>query len=183
MSKLSLEERLFYAGKMRVFWAFKRANFPIPFGGNFKKILGCDANFFANHMRSKFKPGMNDENYGNHGWHIDHIFPLSRCSSLEELVMWCHYLNTQPLWESENIEKSDHIDDIHLIEEIRVKILSTQGIISGGANPHIDISDTHPRVGKKKQRQIDIANRMSEFDRFRYYRTLEERKKRRKGLL
>lgn len=173
------EERLYFSGKQRVVFAFKKANFDLcgfDYKSKYEKILGCDKKFYADYMRSKYKEGMTDENYGYHGWHIDHIFPLSRCKTVQDLTMWSHYLNTQPLWENENIEKSDHIDDIHLVEEIRGKILRTQGIIDKSYTI-IDISDTHPRVGKKKERQSKIINRMSEYDRMRYFRYQEEKNK------
>lgn len=47
------------------------------------------------------------ENYGVHGWHIDHIRP---CKSFDltdpEQQKECfHYTNLQPLWWWENLEK------------------------------------------------------------------------------
>lgn len=43
------------------------------------------------------------ENQGE--WHIDHIKPLSKSETLEELYKRCHYTNLQPLWSSDNIKK------------------------------------------------------------------------------
>ena len=51
------------------------------------------------------------KNYGRNGWHIDHILP---CSSFdltdpEQRRKCFHYTNLQPLWEIDNIRKSDKV--------------------------------------------------------------------------
>ncbi len=80
--------------------------------GNLKKssiltLLGCSVSEFKAYMESKFKPGMNWENHGQKGWHIDHIEPISRfdLSDLNQLQKACHYSNMQPLWATENHKK------------------------------------------------------------------------------
>jgi hypothetical protein len=63
------------------------------------------------HLDAQLKDGMTWENYGE--WHVDHKLPISsftftdmndpefkKCWSLE---------NLQPLWELENLSKSNHI--------------------------------------------------------------------------
>ena len=40
------------------------------------QIIGCSISHLRTHLESKFKKGMNWENYGLYGWHIDHIIPL-----------------------------------------------------------------------------------------------------------
>jgi hypothetical protein len=49
------------------------------------------------------------ENQGS--WHIDHIIPLKYDNgeelTLEETIKRLHYLNTQPLWATENIIKGN----------------------------------------------------------------------------
>jgi hypothetical protein len=50
------------------------------------------------------------ENHGVHGWHIDHIIPLSSAKDdIELLKKLCHYTNLQPLWAEENRIKSNKI--------------------------------------------------------------------------
>lgn len=71
------------------------------------KYLGCTLEFLTQHLESKFKEGMNWNNYGLYGWHIDHIVPLSSAKSEEDLYKLCHYTNLQPLWAKENLSKNN----------------------------------------------------------------------------
>jgi hypothetical protein len=52
---------------------------------------------------------MSWDNHGKNGWHIDHKFPLAKASSESEIYKLNHYTNLQPLWEEENLRKSDKI--------------------------------------------------------------------------
>ena len=71
------------------------------------EYLGCDITTFREHLEKKFVDGMNWENYGKI-WHIDHIIPIGyKNPTLEEVIERLHYLNTQPLWASENISKGN----------------------------------------------------------------------------
>lgn len=82
-------------------------------------VIGYTIEQLMAHLESKFYPNpetgemMTWENYGLHGWHIDHIIPDSlfnysniydddfkRCWSLD---------NLQPLWAKENLSKSNKI--------------------------------------------------------------------------
>jgi hypothetical protein len=74
--------------------------------------LGCTLDEFKAHLERQFKPGMTWENYGVNGWHIDHIFPLSKVdlNDSEAINRVLHYTNMQPLWAEENIKKSNHTD-------------------------------------------------------------------------
>ncbi len=77
-------------------------------------IVGFTIDQLKNHLEKQFLPGMTWENYGRHGWHVDHIIPIEvfnfefpedidfgRCWTLS---------NLQPLWEPDNIRKSDKLD-------------------------------------------------------------------------
>lgn len=70
-------------------------------------LLGCSVEELKLHIESKFTDGMNWDNYGTYGWHIDHIIP---CSSFdltkeEEQRKCFHYTNLQPLWWRDNMSK------------------------------------------------------------------------------
>lgn len=61
------------------------------------------------HIESKFKPGMNWQNYGPDGWHFDHIRPLSsyeiKGAKDRRLRKALQLENLQPLWSEENHSK------------------------------------------------------------------------------
>jgi hypothetical protein len=71
------------------------------------EIYGCTIPELRSHLESQFQPGMTWDNYGLHGWHIDHIIP---CASFdltdpEQQKACFHYTNLQPLWAEENLKK------------------------------------------------------------------------------
>lgn len=76
------------------------------------KLLGCDWGTFMNHIQSMWLPGMNWENWGYYGWHIDHIVPCSAFDlRVESEQRQCfNYKNLQPLWRVENMKKSNRLD-------------------------------------------------------------------------
>lgn len=67
------------------------------------QILGCSFEAFKTYLESKFEPWMDWDNYGlyngepNYGWDIDHIKPLSKGQSVEEVHELNHFTNLQPL--------------------------------------------------------------------------------------
>lgn len=76
------------------------------------KLLGCSLDDFKKYMESKFVDGMNWKNYGQKGWHIDHILPCDSfdLSNEEEQKKCFHYTNLQPLWWRDNISKGNKIE-------------------------------------------------------------------------
>ena len=70
-------------------------------------ILGINYEGLKKHFESLFQEGMNWDNMGL--WHIDHIIPLSIGKNEQEIIKLCHYTNLQPLWEKDNLEKSNKI--------------------------------------------------------------------------
>jgi hypothetical protein len=71
------------------------------------QLIGCSIDQLKKYLELKFKSGMNWNNYGKYGWHIDHIRP---CASFDltkssEQKRCFHYTNLQPLWAKENLSK------------------------------------------------------------------------------
>lgn len=69
------------------------------------ELLGCSIIFLKQYLKKKFKKGMNWNNYGRDGWHIDHIVPCNNFNlvNLEEQKRCFNYTNLQPLWARENL--------------------------------------------------------------------------------
>jgi hypothetical protein len=67
------------------------------------EILGCDYETVKKHLENQFIDNMSWDNYGR--WHIDHIKPLAKAETEEELYKRCHYTNLQPLWAADNLSK------------------------------------------------------------------------------
>jgi hypothetical protein len=78
--------------------------------GSAIKNLGCSIEQLKSYLESKFLLGMSWDNYGVHGWHIDHIKPLSAfdLSDKKQMLEACHYTNLQPLWAKDNLSKNDN---------------------------------------------------------------------------
>lgn len=101
--------RLKIALRRRFYMAFKNNSKQ----GSSIDLLGCDIEFLKKHLESKFYDNketgesMSWSNYGQKGWHIDHIYPFDKIDvqNLEELKKVCHYTNLQPLWAKENLSK------------------------------------------------------------------------------
>lgn len=97
--------------KKRVNYALKTDAGSIKKAGNFAELTGLDRKSLVIYLETLFKPGMTWENYGVHGWHIDHIKP---CASFdltdpEQQKQCFHYTNLQPLWAKDNLSKGAKI--------------------------------------------------------------------------
>jgi hypothetical protein len=66
-----------------------------------------NVNELMQRLEAKFLPGMSWENYGQNGWHVDHIIPLSSfdLTDKEQARRAFHYSNLQPLWAEDNLSK------------------------------------------------------------------------------
>ena len=73
------------------------------------EILGCNPQELKKIIENQFLDGMNWDNYGLYGWHIDHIIPLSSANTEEEIYKLAHYTNLQPLWAKDNLAKSNKL--------------------------------------------------------------------------
>lgn len=66
-------------------------------------IIGCSFEELKLHLEYKFESWMNWENYGKYngcyknGWDIDHIVPLNKAKTPEDVIKLNHYTNLQPL--------------------------------------------------------------------------------------
>lgn len=70
-------------------------------------LVGCSPLELRQHLESLFLDGMSWDNYGQFGWHIDHIKP---CASFDltdpEQQRQCfHYTNCRPLWWRDNVSR------------------------------------------------------------------------------
>lgn len=74
-----------------------------------RKLIGADWETVKARIESTFKEGMTWENHGL--WHIDHIKPLAKATTPEELAGCCHYTNLQALWAIDNHKKSARYGD------------------------------------------------------------------------
>lgn len=76
--------------------------------------LGCSIKELRNYLEEKFSEGMNWNNWGEKGWHIDHIAPLSSfdLSNREEYLKAVNYKNLQPLWAKDNWKKGASVPTI-----------------------------------------------------------------------
>lgn len=91
---------------------------------SFEKFVNYTENDLMIHIESLFEPGMSWSNYGRtfedkQCWHLDHIIPISTFSFTDindPLIKTCWSLkNLQPLWESENLHKSNNPNYIRQI--------------------------------------------------------------------
>ena len=73
---------------------------------NTQALMGCTFEEAKSHIESLWQEGMSWDNHSVHGWHIDHIRPISDFTE-DELHLINHISNLQPLWAGDNISKSD----------------------------------------------------------------------------
>jgi len=75
-------------------------------------LLDCTPAELKQHLESQFEPNMTWDNYGVHGWHVDHRKPCDAfdLSIPDEQIQCFHYSNLQPMWGSENCSKNNKFD-------------------------------------------------------------------------
>lgn len=80
--------------------------------------LGCSFEELKTYLESKFEDWMTWENYGKYngelgyGWDLDHIIPLSKAKTEDDIYNLSHYSNLQPLCSRTNRDiKKDKIEN------------------------------------------------------------------------
>lgn len=66
---------------------------------------GCSLAELQRHLEAQFRDEMSWENYGTHGWQVDHIVPLRSTRNYYARLKLHHYTNLQPLWARHNQQK------------------------------------------------------------------------------
>lgn len=71
------------------------------------ELLGCSLIDFKIYIESLWQKGMDWNNYGMFGWHLDHIKPCASfdLTNPEEQKKCFNYSNIQPLWAKDNWSK------------------------------------------------------------------------------
>jgi hypothetical protein len=88
------------------------------------ELLGCTLNELKLHLEKQFVDGMNWNNYGRNGWHIDHIIPCTYfdLAKIERRSICFNYRNLQPLWESDNCIKHDTLPENYKVILKNIKL-------------------------------------------------------------
>lgn len=71
-------------------------------------LLGCTFDEFLIHLESQFTENMSWDNYGQYGWHVDHVKPCNAFDLTDPTQQreCFNYKNLQPLWWVDNLKKS-----------------------------------------------------------------------------
>lgn len=79
--------------------------------GSAVRDLGMAIPEFRAYIESLWLPDMTWDNYGNGGWHLDHIYPLAAADLTDraQFLAVANWQNYQPLWEADNISKKDKV--------------------------------------------------------------------------
>jgi hypothetical protein len=84
-------------------------------GHGWESLVGYTLDDLKEHLEGLWSPGMNWENYGRYGWHIDHIIPISKFNfekpvDIDFRRCWA-LSNLQPLWGKINYSKGAKIEN------------------------------------------------------------------------
>jgi hypothetical protein len=82
-----------------------------------RELVGYDGEALKSHLEKRFTQGMTWGNYGMHGWHIDHIIPISAFHyesphDIDFKKCWA-LKNLRPLWAADNLKKNDRLESPH----------------------------------------------------------------------
>jgi hypothetical protein len=78
-----------------------------------ESLVGYNLNDLKKHLERQFKNGMNWNNYGKYGWHVDHKIPravynFKTSNDIDFKKCWS-LNNLQPMWAKENLIKKDKL--------------------------------------------------------------------------
>ncbi len=95
-----------------IYYALKNKNISKN-GIHYENLIINTIQEIIEHLKKNFLPGMTLENHGRGGWHIHHIVPkeffkFTSADDVEFKYCWSTD-NLIPLWEKDNIEKSDKV--------------------------------------------------------------------------
>lgn len=72
---------------------------------DYPEYIGCSKEDLKKHIESQFTDGMCWDKVISGEIHIDHILPIGKAKSEEEVFKLAHYTNLQPLWAKDNLKK------------------------------------------------------------------------------
>lgn len=77
-------------------------------------LLGCEIDYLKQYIESLWLEGMNWDNHGLLGWHIDHIKPINTfdLTDPEQQKQCFHYTNLRPLWYQDNLKRPKDGSDV-----------------------------------------------------------------------
>lgn len=78
-------------------------------GSRTYQILGCDFETLYNHLMQTWFDNYGTE-WNDEPYHIDHIKPIARARTEQEVLELCHYTNLQMLKPEDNLAKSDKLE-------------------------------------------------------------------------
>lgn len=74
------------------------------------QILGCDYKTAYNYLLDTYKKNYGEDYNFKEKVHIDHIIPISKAKSQNEVIELCNYKNLQLLKEKDNLKKSNKLN-------------------------------------------------------------------------
>lgn len=100
-ARVKLQQRIYNALLSRMKYEFVKKK------GTTRLLTGCSYSFLMGWLERQFTQGMTWDNYGDEGWHMDHIRPCSTFDLTQEEQQYeCfNYTNLQPLWATTAIAK------------------------------------------------------------------------------
>jgi len=95
--------KLIYRVRNRTKNAVRRKYFRKDF--KYPDYIGCSREELKMHIESQFTEGMTWDKFLAGEIHIDHIVPIGKAQTPEEIFKLSHYTNLRPLWAKDNLKK------------------------------------------------------------------------------